>query len=114
MPTSIEDKLKEYRRRKEKETKLLSEKSIWEKIFPPKVARFFKFELPWDNNTVVKSVDELVTDIQDSPRETPIAAAEDLSTNKHSLTSKARSRKKSQILIAKESVSQIKVFTEHW
>ena len=46
MSSNIEDKLKEYRRRKEAEVKLSHRKSIWERLFPAKLTN------PKENITV--------------------------------------------------------------
>ncbi|XP_046461902.1 SAYSvFN domain-containing protein 1-like [Daphnia pulex] len=50
MSNNIEDKLKEYRRRKEAEVKLSHRKSIWERLFPEKLRS------PNENVTVAREI----------------------------------------------------------
>lgn len=114
MPSSIEDKLKEYRRRKEKEreAELLSKKSVWEKYFPPKVAQLLKFEAAQDNSTIVESADELTADDQDSLKAN--VSVENLATSEPPLINRTLLRKKSKPLTAEGNVPQIKVTTEYY
>lgn len=49
MARNIEEKLKEYRRKKEAEIQMSSSKSIWEKVFPSKVAKTFTSKISNEN-----------------------------------------------------------------
>lgn len=108
MPSIIEEKLKEYRLLKEKERKaeLLSEKSLWEKLFPPKVANLLKFQALQNQNKIVESAGEIIPDDQVSITSNIV---ENISTSKIPLTSKPHLRKKSKPPTGEGNVLQSKV-----
>ncbi len=64
MKCNIEEKLKEYRRRKENEEKaeLISTKPFWEKIFPEMVTKIFKSTTCNNENAVIHAANIMEDD----------------------------------------------------
>ncbi len=105
MYSNIEDKLKEYRRRKEAEVKLSHRKSIWKRLFPE------KFESPNENVTVAREITGNVLDC-DQNQATVVNHGEeqelkDSSNQGPKIAQKPYSQRKKQSTI--ESLKQVKV-----